>query len=182
MKNFDLDQIKNRQLQEMPDEFYEKMQQNVLDSTILKNESFEIGKKSNFTWYYATAASLAILFGGVYFFNIKDVMDNPLLTTTQKVSKKIPEQNTSDRNTRILSIVDPIESTEISPKIKKVIIVNNAPDQATLSKNTSKASIKTAKAQKPEDQIDFLLENFTAEEIATLAKNSDKDVYLDLYN
>ena len=41
---------------------------------------------------------------------------------------------------------------------------------------------KPVKVSKPEDQIDFLLENFTAEDMATLAQNSDKDVYLDLFN
>lgn len=178
MKNFDLDQIKNRQLQEMPDHFYEKMQQNVIDKTILKNNSFEIGKKSNFNWYYAAAASLAILFGGTYFFNNEDVVENPL-STTQTVSESIPEQNKIDTNTQVLTIAETNIDIVTTPNIQKEIIVNDAPKQVSNAKNVSKDNTKTVK---PEDQIDFLLENFTAEEMATLAKNSDKDVYLDLYN
>ena len=182
MKNFDLDQIKNRQLQEMPNHFYEKMQQNVLDKTILKNDSFEIGKKSNFNWYYAAAASLAILFGGTYFLNNEDVIENSLLRTTETVSENNPEQNSSGTNTQVLAITQPIEYTETTPEIHMENIVNNTPKQGKIPKKDNKKAIKTKKISKPEDQIDFLLENFTAEEIAFLAKNSDKDVYLDLYN
>ena len=182
MKNFDLDQIKNRQLQEMPDHFYEKMQQNVIDKTILKSEVFIIGRKSKVNWYYAVAASLAILFGGTYFFSNEDVVENPLLTTTQSVSEIIPKQNSPDANRQVLTITNPIQNTETTSEVRKEIIVNNTPNQVITAKTISKKPIKIIKTQKPEEQIDFLLENFTAEEMATLAKNSDKDVYLDLYN
>ena len=61
MKNFDLDQIKDRQLYKMPDHFYEKMQQNVLEKTISQTETIALQTKSKNNWYYAAAASVAII-------------------------------------------------------------------------------------------------------------------------
>ena len=185
MKNFDLDQIKNRQLQEMPADFYEKMQQNVLDKTILKKKTFEIGKKSKFNWYYAVAASLALVFGGTYVFNNEEVVENPQLTQKEKVATTLPEQNNvAEANTPALTTAEPHKNSEPILLKQKETINNNTPKQKILAKSEIKNNnpADPTKASTPEDQIDFILANFSAEELATLAKNSDQDVYLDLYN
>ncbi len=183
MKNFDLDQIKNRQLQEMPDHFYEEMQQKVLEKTVFQKDDFAIGKKSNFNWYYAAAASLAMIFGGTYFFNNEDVVDNPVLTSAPTVEQVIVSDHNLAQNSELIAtqeeVVEPTATVNFVDQNTKEKIVKVAAKEPKIAKTKVQ---KPVKVSKPEDQIDFLLENFTAEDMATLAQNSDKDVYLDLFN
>lgn len=183
MKNFDLDQIKNRKHQELPDEFYKKMQENVLNKTININKIVELKPKTNLNWVYAAAASLALVFGGTYFFQ-ENKIENPTTKSTEQVISKIetPVSN-SEENIIINKVSQEITQPEkiVETKISETqkIIADIDANKSKIEKIEVKKSIKIPK---PQEQIDFLLENFTPEDMAILAKNSDNDVYLDLYN
>ena len=183
MKNFDLDQIKDRQLYKMPDQFYEKMQQNVLEKTISQTETITLRTKSKNNWYYAAAASLAIIFGGVFLFQDNTVVENPNLISNENVVLQV---NPNIANQDVSGIVVREKKGEEPAEILSFSANTDQNNSKPIAKNEPKIVRSTAKksteAVKTEDQIDFLLENFTAEELATLAKNSDKDIYLDLYN
>lgn len=182
MKNFDLDKIENRQLYEMPKEFYEKIQENVLEQTIAKNNIVALNPRTKLNWVFAAAASLAILFGGTYFFQNEDTNENKLLTSRQTKAENIEPKNTLVKNSEFNVVQNFAEPTENRNIVSPTKIDNRTEAFAKkpiLAKTENKKPIKISKS---EDQIDFLLENFTEEEMATLAKNSDNDVYLDLYN
>ena len=50
-------------------------------------------------------------------------------------------------------------------------------------KKTSFANQKEQKtSQNPEVQVDQILANFTSAELATVGRNTEQDIYLDLYN
>lgn len=182
MKNFDLEQIKNRQLYEMPKEFYEKMQENVLEQTTAKNKIIPLKPRRNLNWVYAAAASMAVLFGGTYFFQNEDTNENKLMASKQNQSGKIETKNSLVENSELnvtQNYTEPTKNKNILASTEGNINTKTIAKKSILVKAENKKPIKISKS---EDQIDFLLENFTAEEMATLAKNSDNDVYLDLYN
>lgn len=183
MENFDLDQIKDRQLYKMPDQFYEKMQQNVLEKTISQTGTINLPTKSKNNWYYAAAASLATIFGGVFLFQDNAVVENPNLSSKENVSlqvnPKIANQDVSGILVMEKKVEEPTEILSFSANTDQNNHKTIAKNEPRIVRSTVK---KSTAAVKTEDLIDFLLENFTAEELATLAKNSDKDIYLDLYN
>lgn len=183
MKNFDLDKIKDRQLYEMPDHFYEKMQQNVLEKTIAQTETISLHTKPKNTWYYAAAASLAIIFGGVFLFQDNNGVENATLTSKENVALQVTPKVADADVSEIAGIEKNVEEQVKVLSYSAVAEIDNSKTIAKTEPKIVKSSVKkSTAAAKTEDQIDFLLENFTAEELATLAKNSDKDVYLDLYN
>ncbi|MFC6266752.1 hypothetical protein [Frigoriflavimonas asaccharolytica] len=182
MKNFDLEQIKNRKHQEMPEAFYKKMQENVLNNTINTTKIVELKPKAKLNWIYAAAASLAIIFGGTYFFQENNLDHKTVEPAEQMISKiEIPESSAAEDsifNTASVETIQPEQIIEEAVLEKEKNIVLNDAAKSSIAKTETKKQVKIIK---PQDQIDFLLENFTPEDMAILAKNSDQDVYLDLY-
>jgi hypothetical protein len=200
MKNFDLDKIKDRQLYKMPDAFFEKMQQNVLEKTVLQKETEIIPIRKTYPelkkWIFAAAACIVLFIGSVFFFqNTEENVPSNIAKTEVKAegSTEIAKPSNDVVTTQTL-IADVQENQASTGNNKETIAIKKENVEPKVSfakneinKNTSVKSKKTAKSKasikqaKPEDQIDLLLQNFSAEELAMIAQNSEKDVYLDVY-
>ena len=65
MKNLDIEKLERKNSYEVPNDFFTKMQENVLKETTHKKEA----KIFKVNWAYSAAAAVAVLFGITFFVN-----------------------------------------------------------------------------------------------------------------
>ena len=65
MKNLDIEKLERKNSYEVPNDFFTKMQENVLKETTHKKEA----RIFKLNWAYSAAAAVAVLFGITFFVN-----------------------------------------------------------------------------------------------------------------
>jgi hypothetical protein len=180
MKDFDIEKLKRENIFIAKDDFFEKMQATVLEKTTFKTEA----KIFNLEWVYAAAAAIAMIFGLTFFINSENTEKNTVTietayteqnvatnsfsgNTIEKQDNFIPKNKQEDLTSTVQN--DPRRNSE--PQVK--------PKERTANFADQKAVFKTVN---PERQVDQILAGFTSSDLSNLGKNTEQDIYLDLYN
>lgn len=195
MKNFDIEQLQRKNIYKTPDDFFSKMQENVLQKTVQKKTIIPEKPETkvirlNTRVWYSIAASIALILGLGFFINTlsTNTDDNVLVTEnfSQNNSQDAWKPNVND---------DAVENqnnlnADANRSIAQNEIASNETDEnaAAVSKIQNREIIskpinepKTQRTRNKEN-IDKLIVSFTSSELADVSKNTDMDVYLDLYN
>ena len=174
MKDFDIEKLKRENVFTEPKGFYEDMQSNVLQ----KVKPVSRGKIINLNWAYGAAAAVVLLVG-VSVVNQDPVLETQSMTKVVPKTYSLPNDNiqkeeveavqTLEKDLTSVSQTHPIESTK--------------PDMISKKGNASFADQKKQKStQSPEVQVDQILASFTSADLADVGRNTEQDIYLDLYN
>ena len=169
MKKIDIEKWE-RKTPELPENFFEEMQEKVLDKTVRVEKRPVKRFKINPAW--ASAAAIAVVFGISFFINFKnknvEVTQNPQMVQTENVSTLNQEQNTEPQ-------IDTVgqEVTE---------------NQSYTESKTSFAgqSLDAVSEQKVKNlstklKMEEVLNVMSEEELQELATNYEQDTFLDLY-
>ena len=175
VQGFDLEKLERQNIYAVPENMFENIQNRVMGE--IKTERKAPIFKMN--WGYAAAASLALIFGSTFVYNLnsdsssyedlpKNYADNN--TAPKKESQLAYETLASD----LTSVENPNQRTEKQMNIKSIV-------SQVANKDLEKQNKKTVKTAN-EIHMNEYLESLNNSEIAELANNSSQDVYLDLYN
>lgn len=176
MKEFDIEKLNRKNIFKTPDGFFEEMQNKVLQET----KTASRGSIVNLKWVYGAAAAVALLFGITFFINLNSASE------TQLVSQIASPQH--DVVTETLSVDKPYTEETVALRtlesdltsVEKFYPKKHIEDQ---SFSTAGDITVTRKAtSNPEVQVDQILATFTSVELADVGKNTEQDIYLDLYN
>ena len=169
MKKIDIEKWE-RKTPKLPENFFEEMQEKVLDKTVRVEKRSVKRFKINPMW--ASAAAIAVVFGISFFVNFKnknvEVIQNPQMVQTENVFILKQEQNTQPQ-------IDAInqEVVENQPYTEsKTSFAGQSSDVV------SKQKIKNLSTKlKMEDVLNVMSE----EELQELTSNYEQDTFLDLY-
>lgn len=180
MKEFDIEKLKRENIFKTPDVFFEEMQKKVLQETFPVKQ----GKIVQLKWAYRAAAAAALLAGVSVVMNLDSTVDN------QSITKVLPAEITPVTYT--LSEVKPAKEESVALQILEEDLTSvtemhqKRGEEANKVSTKNSASFANRKKQKttqnPEVQVDQILANFTSSELATVGRNTEQDIYLDLYN
>lgn len=212
MKNFDIENLERKNIFTTPDNFFDKVQENVLRETVYQQKDIKIteakpAKVFKLNWVYAAAAALAMIFGLGYFLNSNNTevsVQNTVANVEQNKVVEKPSTPEADQAQPVADLNKTDAVTESSdqnltlaqnnnPKVEARVQSRNietemAPKMAATyaaQKAEAKTIVKTAaiKAAVPDEVLmDDVLSSFTYAELKEASKNTEQDVYLDLYN
>ena len=130
----------------------------------------------------AAAAAVAMIFGITFFVN-QGGEENTAVTETQALTTNTPSVNT---------LTEPEVQNEATVAYK--ILENDLTSAASVNQKGNKEQFAVStkagtsaevqnktKTLNPEVQVDQILAGFTSAELADLGKNTEQDIYLDLY-
>lgn len=182
MKNLDVEKLERKNIYQLPDNVFEKMQAKVLEETIPVKQA----KIIKLNWIYSAAAAIALLFGLTFYINNdpKGTTVNSVAQTTPTVEKTVATNTLSNdkvvkekiENDNIVAIPVNVESNKVKKADVKSFAVSNQKQVKTSEE------VSTKKVQKAEIPMDQIIASFTSADLADLGRNTEQDVYLDLYN
>ena len=169
MKKIDIEKWE-RKTPELPENFFEKMQEKVLDKTVRAEKQPVKRFKINPMW--ASAAAIAVVFGISFFVNVKnknvEVTQNPQMVQTENVSTLNQEQSAEYQ----ADVVNQ-EAVENQPYTEsKTSFVGQSLDAV------SEQKIKNLSTKLKMEEV---LNVMSEEELQELATNYEQDAFLDLY-
>lgn len=169
MKKIDIEKWE-RKTPKLPENFFEEMQEKVLDKTVRVEKQPVKRFKINPAW--ASAAAIAVVFGISFFVNVKnknvEVTQNPQMVQTENVPTLNQEQ-----------------STEYQADVVSQEVVENQP--YTESKTSfAGQSLDAVSEQKIKNlstklKMEEVLNVMSEEELQELTSNYEQDTFLDLY-
>ena len=175
MKNLDIEKLERQNVYRVPDHFFEEMQLNVLSETRPKKEA----KIIKLNWAYSAAAAVALLFGITFFVNQQDA-DTDLVSSEKQIANNVSVVATDSL---------PVDNLEkpTEQDLTNIVATNQtestAPGDIVEQKKSSLGNQeKISTFQNSDSQVDQILANFSSADLADLGKNTEQDVYLDLYN
>ena len=183
MKNLDIEKLERKNIYQVPDHFFEEMQAKVLQDIAPAKEA----KIFRMNWAYSAAAAVALLFGITIFVNNSDETEqtqnviasanldsvrNSMLADKQEISDNISYADNRVEEDKIQDV----KSMEVIVQRPKAVATN------TPKENTVKLVKTNINAQQEEMPMDQILSSFTSADLADLGRNTEQDIYLDLYN
>ena len=169
MKKIDIEKWE-RNTPELPENFFEEMQEKVLDKTVRAEKQPVKRFKINPAW--ASAAAIAVVFGISFFVNVKnknvEVTQNPQMVQTENVST-----------------LNQGQSAEYQADVVSQETVENQP--YTESKTSfAGQSLDVVSEQKIKNlstklKMEEVLNVMSEEELQELTSNYEQDTFLDLY-
>jgi hypothetical protein len=169
MKKIDIEKWE-RKTPELPENFFEEMQENVLDKTVRTEKQPVKRFKINSAW--ASAAAIAVVFGISFFVNFKnknvEVIQNPQMVQNENVSTPNQEQNTEPK-------IDVLgqEVTENQSYTE--------PKTSFAGQSSDTVSEQKVKNLSTKLKMEEVLNVMSEEELQELATNYEQDAFLDLY-
>ena len=169
MKKIDIEKWE-RKTPELPENFFEKMQEKVLDKTVRAEKQPVKRFKINPMW--ASAAAIAVVFGISFFVNVKnknaEVIQNPQMVQTENVSTLNQEQSAEHQ----VDIVNQEVTENQSYTEPKTSFAGQSSDAV------SEQKIKNLSTKLKMEEV---LNVMSEEELQELATNYEQDTFLDLY-
>lgn len=175
MKDFDIDKLERKNIYKTPENFFAEVQANVLQQAIPQKKA----RMRSLNWAYGAAAAVALLVSTTFLVYQGDEQTEVIAQSSPVV---VPTPVTA-----------PVE-TKNEAKLAYETFANDLTSVSIDNQKAEAAPIQTvAKAKKeriekpklstpsPEVQVDQILANITSAELATLGRNVEQDVYLDLY-
>lgn len=174
MKNFNLDNLDKKTPYKIPENFFEEMQDNVLEKIEKKQHKETKIFRLNYSVVTSLAAALALIFGFTFLWktNQTDISKNSDTVSNNQPKTTVNQENNSNNsleNTDIATIQD-------VQKTIKTVEETNAVNTKTNSEKTDPVIANT------DENYEQLLNSLTEDELTELTKNSDHDIYLELYN
>jgi len=169
MKKIDIEKWE-RKSPKLPENFFEEMQEKVLDKTVRVEKQPVKRFKINPVW--ASAAAIAVIFGISFFVNVKnknvEVTQNPQMVQTENVSTLKQEQNTQPQ-------IDAInqEAVENQPYTE--------PKTSFAGQSSDAVSEQKVKNLSTKLKMEEVLNVMSEEELQELVTNYEQDTFLDLY-
>ena len=127
-----------------------------------------------------------MLFGLTFYINNdpKGTTVNSVAQTTPNVEKTVATNTASNdkvvtekiENTNIVEVPLHVESSNVKKVDVKSFAISNQKQVKTSEE------VSTKKVQKAEIPMDQIIASFTSADLADLGRNTEQDVYLDLYN
>lgn len=174
MKNFNLDHLEKKTPYKIPENFFEEMQNNVLNkiekNTTEKPKVFRL----NFSVITSLAATLALIFGFTFLWktNQTDISKTSETVSNNPKNTTVNQQNS---NTHTLEKTDIATIEDVQKTIKSVEETNMINAKSTSEKTTPIIA-------NTDENYEQLLNSLSEDELTELTKNSDHDIYLELYN
>ena len=169
MKKIDIEKWE-RKTPELPENFFEEMQEKVLDKTARAEKQPVKRFKINPVW--ASVAAIAVFFGISFFVNFKnknvEVTQNPQMVQNENVSTPNQEQNTEPQT----DIVNQ-EAVENQPYTESKTSFAGQSLDAVSEQKVKNLSTKL--------KMEEVLNVMSEEELQELATNYEQDAFLDLY-
>jgi hypothetical protein len=166
MKPIDIEQLARKNSGEIPNGFFEEMQQNVLQQTVNKEK---IIAKSLFAttrfWSYSIAAAVVLLASLVIIIPSNNP-GNHSVTITDNVK---PTENQAPQSVKTVEI--PRRENNILPATQEIIV--QPKEVEAVNKPTNEVS---------NEPVDFVLSGMSRDELAEMSNRAEQDIYLDLYN
>ena len=159
-----------RKTPKLPENFFEEMQEKVLDKTVRVEKQPVKRFKINPVW--ASAAAIAVIFGISFFVNVKnknvEVTQNPQMVQTENVSTLNQEQSTEYQE----DVVNQ-EAIENQPYTESKTSFAGQSSDAVSEQKVKNLSTKL--------KMEEVLNVMSEEELQELATNYEQDTFLDLY-
>ena len=169
MKKIDIEKWE-RKTPELPENFFEEMQEKVLDKPVRVEKRPVKRFKINPMW--ASAAAIAVVFGISFFVNFKnknvEVIQNPQMVQTENVFTPNQQQNTEPK-------IDVLgqEVTENQYYTES--------ETSFVGQSSDAVSEQKVKNLSTKLKIEEVLNVMSEEELQELATNYEQDTFLDLY-
>ena len=165
MENFDLDQLQKKSPYRVPENFFEDMQENVLKKTRKQGHKQPKIFKINFSTITSFAAALALIFGVAFLWKTNQTE----ITKPSKILKDTLIENVSKKDDSVLDLTQKVE-------------IQKEENEERLSLPENKPLAKNDIIGGNDNNYEQLLNSLTDDDITELSKNSDQDIYLELYN
>ena len=169
MKKIDIEKWE-RKTPELPENFFEEMQEKVLDKTVRVEKRPVKRFKINPAW--ASAAAIAVIFGISFFVNFKnknvEVIQNPQMVQNENVSTPNQEQNTEPK----IDVLGQEVTENQSYTEPKTSFVGQSLDAV------SEQKVKNLSTKLKMEEV---LNVMSEEELQELATNYEQYTFLDLY-
>ena len=169
MKKIDIEKWE-RKMPELPENFFEEMQEKVLDKTVRAEKQPVKRFKINPVW--ASAAAIAVIFGISFFVNVKnknvEVTQNPQMVQTENHSNLNQQQTTESR----IDVAGQEVTENQSYTESKTSFAGQSSDVV------SEQKVKNLSTKLKMEEV---LNVMSEEELQELATNYEQDAFLDLY-
>ena len=175
MKEFDLDKLERKTPYKVPENFFEEMQANVLKNTTNKEKKETKVFRLHFSAVTSIAAALALIFGFTFLWKTNQAYITTPTNTDSMVIVKTPAKESNIFKNQDLTTVSEVHQVAKEIQNQADIVSNTTTNTGTTS------NIKTP-AKTADLNYDQLLNSLTDEELKELSKNSDQDIYLELFN
>lgn len=178
---------------EPSDEFFKMLQDNVISKTIEeKNPVVQKEAKVfslNFKWVAAAAvvmiAGITAFLGLNYNPEMQMAQQKPIVdsvyeihSTEQKPASAMADNNTVSNPSQ--SVEHKVEHLKLHPAIANLSKSDNRKNNGF--DNTDRQDYAVETKRKSESEVEKVLAAFTPDQIKDIDRNSEQDVYLDLYN
>ena len=169
MKKIDIEKWE-RKTPKLPENFFEEMQEKVLDKTVRAEKQPIKRFKINPAW--ASAAAIAVIFGISFFVNVKnknvEVTQNPQVVQNENASTLNQEQGTEYQS----DVVNQ-EAIENQPYTESKTSFAGQSSDAVSEQKIKNLSTKL--------KMEEVLNVMSEEELQELTSNYEQDTFLDLY-
>lgn len=183
MKDFDIEKIERKNIYKTPENFFDKIQENVLAETIVKSKPKKTAKIFHLNWSYAAAASLVLIFGITAFLQM-DNQESAKATISDSL-KTVAAKSTHPEKTEATVAYKTLENdiVEVENESPKTTSFAKSEPQKTEKKKaiTTSTTNKIESAPVTEAQFEQVMNELSNTEIADIGKGAEQDVYLDLY-
>ncbi|MGA9212632.1 hypothetical protein [Kaistella sp.] len=180
MKEFDIEKLKRENVFKTPDGFFEDVQNKVLQGTIPVSQ----GRIIKLNWVYGAAAAIALFIGVAVFTDSELPVESQLIGQNASRGNELVNYtlSTDKRQTEEAVALQVLENdlTSVAQAHQKVNTESNSMSMKGSASFANQNKQKTL--HNPEMQVDQILASFTSAELADVGKNTEQDIYLDLYN
>ena len=165
MKKIDIEKW-DRKTPELPENFFDEMQEKVLAQTVYKKEP----KRFKIQWRWASAAAIALIIGlGAFLNSNRDEQKNLITAQNEKaISNSTPSINTDKKE-----VTDHILTPEHGG--------NSLPRVGFATQETENTQKLNPEEIQTKEKIEKVLNAMNEEDFKDLAANYEQDVYLELY-
>lgn len=188
MENFDIEKLEKKNIYKTPD-FFAEMQKNVLKKTVYsinpvdKVENINAKKSNN--WIYSAAASVAVVLGISMFWNHSKNENNAKIevakteVSKQNSTEQLPVNTDLGQSKTVLPTFAVAETPKLeAPKPAKFTV----PDRPKVSDRIIDEPKYASGKDLAQNEVDKIVGDLPANDLAELSNDADADVYLDLYN
>ena len=169
MKKIDIEKWE-RKTPELPENFFEEMQEKVLDKTVRAEKKPVKRFKINPAW--ASAAAIAVIFGISFFVNFKnknvETIQNPQMVQNENLSNLNQPQNTEHQ----------INAVTQGAEVNHPYTESKTSFAGQSSDAVSEQKIKNLSTKLKMEEV---LNVMSEEELQELVTNYEQDTFLDLY-
>lgn len=190
MQNFDIENLERKNIYNVPEDLFSKMQHNVLMEVQQPKAVIRLGlpAKSRQPWQYAVAAAVVFLFGMMFWLNAGNEAPAPTLASTHP--ETLPKTTANPAQIQVENTVASAEvNIEKNEKSSAAHLTKQKIEHPNYTRAVAKSGIQAPKisqtnahAEVTEVQFaDEVIHSLTNDELSDLTSLAENDVYLDLY-